>query len=101
MRLESYNSEYLLRKRKSLRRELGENPNLQELRVAVLGGSTTNEVADFLELLLLADGFRPAIYQSDYNRYFEEAVLAPEALVAFKPQIVYLHTSSINVQGAP
>jgi FkbH-like protein len=101
MRLDSSTCEFLLRKRKSLRKELLAVPNLQDVRIAVLGGSTTNEVADLLELLLLAEGFRPEIYQSDYNRYYEEAVLSPEALVAFQPNIVYLHTSCMNIQSAP
>jgi len=101
MRFDSTSSALLLQKRKSLRRELLQSPGLKDLRVAVLGGSTTNELVDLLELLLLADGFRPEIYQSDYNRYFEEAVLSPEQLVTFRPDVVYLHTSCLNIQGFP
>ena len=37
----------ILMKRRSLRRELSSRPGLQELRVAVLGGSTTEEVVNF------------------------------------------------------
>ncbi|HEX3695964.1 MAG TPA: HAD-IIIC family phosphatase [Polyangia bacterium] len=101
MHLESSTAEHLLQKRKGLRRELLQTGGLKDVRIAVLGGSTTNEVADFLELLLLADGFRATIYQSDYNRYYEEAVLAPEALIAFAPEIVYVHTTGKNLQGFP
>ena len=100
MRLDAAQSSFLLLKRKSLRRELLAAPALHEIRIAILGGSTTNEVADFLELLLLSEGFRPEIYQCDYNRYYEEAVLQPEALIAFKPDFVYLHTSCMNIRGA-
>ena len=39
------------------------------LRIAVVGGVTTNEVVDFLQLLLLSANFRPVFYQSEYNRY--------------------------------
>jgi FkbH-like protein len=101
MRLDSSTSEFLLLKRKSLRRALLDNPALQKVRIAVLGGSTTSEVVDLLELLLLADGFLPEIYQSDYNRYYEEAVLEPEKLLAFRPNVVYLHTSCLNLRGLP
>jgi FkbH-like protein len=101
MRLDSSTSEFLLLKRKSLRRELSGKQGLQDVRIAVLGGTTTNEVVDLLELLLLADGFRPEIYQSDYARYYEEAVLSPEQLVAFRPDIVYVATSYMNLRGFP
>jgi hypothetical protein len=62
--LDTFSVEDLLRKRKRLRRELLETPRLQGVKIAVLGGSTTNEV---VELLLLADGFAPNIYESEYK----------------------------------
>ena len=68
-----------------MRRQLLENPGLRELRIAFLGGVTSNEVADFLEILLLQQNFRPAFYQSDYGRYFEDAVLEPENFRLFAP----------------
>ncbi len=101
MRLDAVTSSFLLLKRKSLRRELRATEGLQPIRIAVLGGSTTNEVVDFFELLLLSEGFLPEFYQSDYNRYYEEAVLEPEALIAFRPDIVHIHTSCLNVRGFP
>jgi FkbH-like protein len=101
MSLSSITVETLIRKRKSLRRELFERPNLLEVRVAILGGSTTNEVVDFLEVLLLDKGIRPVFYQSDYNRYFEEAVIDPSQLIRFRPDIVYVCTSSVNLHKFP
>jgi|SRR5215467_285106 len=91
--------DYLIRKRQALRRELLEGENLQNLNIAVLGGPTTNEVVDLLELFLLADGFRPRFYQSEYNRFYEEAVLQPQRLINFRPDVVYLHTSFLNIQN--
>ncbi|MGH9571233.1 MAG: HAD-IIIC family phosphatase, partial [Candidatus Angelobacter sp.] len=91
----------LLRKQKALRRELQQRPNLLETRIALLCGSTANEVAGFLELLLLDHGIQPVFYFSDYNKYFEEAVLDPSRLAAFKPNIVFIYTSSTNIQGWP
>ena len=67
----------------------------------MLGGSTTNEIVDLLELLLLNAGFRPVFYQSDYGRYYEDAVVDPSAVSAFRPDIAYIHTSCINVQNFP
>jgi FkbH-like protein len=91
----------LLRKQKGLRRELLNRPNLLSIRIAFLCGSTVNEVAAFLELLLLEQGIQPVFYFSDYNKYFEEAVLDTARLVEFKPDIVFVYTSSANIQGWP
>src|SRR5579862_3342108 len=100
MRIHNLPVEHLLQKRKALRRELLENAH-SPVKIAVLGGVTTNEVVDLLDLLLLADGFLPAFYQSDYNRYYEEAVLEPEQIRAFQPDIVYVHTHWKNIQQFP
>jgi FkbH-like protein len=91
----------LLQQRRRLRRQLLETQGLRDLRIAVLGGVTTNEVVDFLELLLLAEGFRPVFYQSEYNRYFEDAVLEPEKLLDFAPDLVYIHTHAVNIRYRP
>ena len=91
----------LLRKRKRLVRELLDRENLIEVRVAVLGHGTTNELVDFLELLLANEGFRPVFHQGDYGRYYEESVLDPSALVDFKPDVVVLNTSSGAIRHFP
>ena len=91
----------LLRKQKGLRRELQNRPDLLSIRIAFLCGSTVNEVAAFLELLLLEQGIQPVFYFSDYNKYFEEAVLDTARLVEFKPDIIFVYTSSANIQGWP
>ena len=91
----------LLRKQKRLRRELRAMEGLRELRVAILGGSTTNEIADLLELQLLASRFRPVIHQAEYGGYYTYSVLDPSALVEFKPDIVYVHTSYLDIEAKP
>ena len=67
----------------------------------MLGGTTTNELVDLWEILLLNSGFRPAFYQSEYSRYYEDAVLEPELIAAFKPDIVYVHTCTLNIRTFP
>jgi FkbH-like protein len=91
----------ILMRRKSLRRELSTAEGLRDLRIAVLGGSTTNELVDFLELLLLSSGFRPCFYQSEYGRYYEDAVQDPQALIDFAPDLVYIHTSYRDLRHLP
>jgi len=90
-----------MRSRRRLRRELSALPGLQKVRIAVLGGSTTNELVDLWELLLLASGFEPTFHQSEYGLFYEEAVHNTQALAAFRPDIVYICTSYRNVQNLP
>lgn len=91
----------LLIKRRGLRRQLLTLHGLKDIRIAVLGGTTTNELVDLFEILLLQSGLRPTFYQSEYGRYYEDAVLQPEELIAFKPDVVYVHTCSLNIQTFP
>ncbi len=91
----------LLLRRRGLRRQLQARDGLQRIRIAVLGGSTTNELVDLLEILLIGNGFRPVFYQSEYGRYYEDAVLEPQTVADFKPDIVYIHTCSFNIQRFP
>jgi FkbH-like protein len=91
----------LMRKRRSLRRELSAQSGLRPIRIAVLGGSTTNELIDLLELHLLDAEFQPTFHQSEYGQFYEEAVHNTAVLQAFKPDLVYIHTSYRNVQDPP
>jgi FkbH-like protein len=101
MNLAGLSIDELQLKRKSLRRQFSASEGLEPLRIAVLGGSTTNEIVDMLEIFLLDSGFRPTFHQSEYGRFYEDAVLDPQDLIAFAPDIVYIHTSYLNVQNAP
>lgn len=87
--------------RRRLRRELLAAEGLKDIRIAVLGGTTTNEAVDLLEILLLAHGFRPEFHQSEYGRYYEDAVLEPQEIAAFKPDLIYIHTCSKNIRTWP
>ena len=93
--------EDLLIKRRALRRSLSATPNLRSIRIAILGGGTTQELADLLDLYLLESGFLPTFHQSDYGRYETDALHTPESLIAFAPDLVYLHTSVRDLQSFP
>lgn len=93
-----FDGEYLLKKKKSLRKALlAENRQRLHKKVAVLGGSTTHDIVKLLELFLLDTGIEPEFYQSEYNRYYEDAVFGNEELDRFRPDLVYIHTTSRNV----
>ena len=97
----TYSLDEFLIKRRGLRRQLLTLNGLKDIRIAILGGTTTNELVDLFEVLLLQSGFRPTFYQSEYGRYYEDAVLQPDEIIAFKPDIVYIHTCSLNIQMFP
>jgi FkbH-like protein len=101
MNLSQYSVDQLLLKRRSLRRTLLASSGLRPLRVAILGGSTTNELVDLWELLLLSEGFQPEFHQTEYGRYHIDAVRSPEELIAFRPDLVYVHTSVRNIDEFP
>ncbi len=58
----------LLRTRRKLKRRCWPTAANESKKIAVLGGSTTNDVCDMLELFLLAEGIRPVFYQSEYAK---------------------------------
>lgn len=91
--------EDILTRRRSLLRRLSERPGLHPVRIAVLGGSTTQELVNLFELRLLEAGIQPEFYQSEYGRYYAEAVHDTAALEDFHPDLVYLHTSVANIES--
>lgn len=90
----------ILQKRKSLKKELEKGEKL-EVRVAVLGGETTATIKDILELFLLDSGIKPVFYESEYNKWYEDAVFENEELQKFSPQIVLVTTFFSNIVNLP
>ena len=87
----------IMRKKRSIRRELMVKQQPVEVRIAVLGGSTTQDIVRILELFLLDMGIHPSFYESEYGQWYEEACFDTPALAEFNPQIVYLHTTFANL----
>jgi FkbH-like protein len=86
----------LHRKRRALRASLINTPVLMDVRIALLGGSTTSELRDFLELFLLSAGIRPEFFESQFAKYEEDVLIDDKALRSFSPQIAVVHTTWIN-----
>ena len=92
----------LLRKKRRIRKELlAQNPHPLQKRIAILGGSTTNEVADQLGLFLLQYGIQAEFYQSEYGQYWQDAMFGTPKLDDFHPDIIYIHTNWRNVTQFP
>ncbi len=92
---------YITKKQKSIKRELlKDGAKRIEKKIAILGGSTTNGIADLLELFLLWQGIRPTFYQSEYNQYWQDTMFGSE-LREFKPDFIFIHTSNRNIARYP
>ncbi len=91
----------LIKNKKKIKKELLEKENLLEKKIAILGGSTTSEVKNMLEIFLLNYGIKPEFYESEYNKFYEDAVFGNPELDEFNPDIIYIHTTNRNIMNYP
>lgn len=92
----------LLAKYKKIRRELlTGGAAFLDKRVAVLGGSTTHNIVQALDLFLLHHGIRCEFYESEYAQYWQDAMFPNPELESFRPDIIYIHTSNRNITRYP
>lgn len=97
-----FDAEFLLKNRRRLKRALlAEKVERIEKRIAVLGGSTTHDIVAMLELFLLQAGIAPVFYASEYNQYWQDAMLDPQQLRDFAPDLIWIHTTTRNLNGLP
>ncbi len=96
-----FNAGLLLQKKRAIKKELLEKPGLIEKRIAILSGSTIGEVQNCLELFLLHHGIKPTFFTGGYALFYEDLVFENPALSAFAPELIYIHTTSHNIQNWP
>ena len=97
-----FDAEYIIAKRRAIRRRLlaDGRPRIEK-KIAVFGGSTTSDIVKTLELFLLDAGVAPSFYESEYAQYFQDAMFPDESLLAFAPDVVFVHTSNRNITNWP
>ena len=96
-----YDMQYILTHKKKIKNELLEKNSFIEKNIAILGGSTTSEIKNILELFLLDYGIKPVFYESEFGKYYEDIMFENEELDNFKPDIIYIHTSNKNIINYP
>ncbi len=97
-----FDADYLLSKKKRIKKELlASDTKFIDKKVAILGGSTTANIMLIMELFLLNNGIRPTFYESEYNKYYEDAVFPNPELEEFVPDIIYVCTSNRNITTYP
>lgn len=100
-RLEYPYDDMILAKKKRIKKELLFADTYLEIKIAILGGSTTSEIKNILELYLLKNGIKASFYESEYNKYYEDAIFENKKLQDFNPDIIYLHTTQVNLINNP
>ncbi len=97
-----FDSQYIIKKRKSLKRTLlSDGSKRLKKKIAVFGGSTTNDIVVYLDLFLLNQGIEAEFYQSEYAQYWQDAMFPGEELLNFQPDIVFIHTTNRNIIHYP
>ncbi len=96
-----FDVEWLIKNKKKIKKELLQKKGLIDKKIAILGGSTTSEIKNMLEIFLLNYGIKPTFYESEYNKYYEDAMFGNEELDKFEPDIIYIHTTNRNITDYP
>lgn len=97
-----FDSTYILRKKNSIKKDLLVTDNkFLDKKIAVLGGSTTNDIKNIIELFLLNSGIRSSFYESEYNQYYQDAMFYNKELEEFNPDIIYVCTTNKNITKYP
>ena len=97
-----FDADYIISKKKRIKKELLENTQgMIEKKIAILGGSTTNDIKLVTELFLLNNSIKPEFYESEYNQYYQDAMFQNERLLSFKPDVIYIHTTNRNIIDYP
>ena len=97
-----FDPNYILENKRKIKKALLENSEtFVEKKVAILGGYTTSAIKQIMELFLLNNGIKVSFYESEYNKFYEDAMFDNAELEAFKPDIIYVCTSNRNITRYP
>ena len=72
---------------------------IAECKIAILSGSTTSLVSRLLKLFLLNNGIKAEIFEGHFGNFFIDAMNPSAELIAFKPDIIYIHSSRVNLKS--
>ncbi|MFQ5698558.1 MAG: HAD-IIIC family phosphatase [Myxococcota bacterium] len=87
--------------RRLVRPAIDAAPSRDRLRIAVLGGSTTIQLVELLELFLASFGIPFELYEAEYG-IFRQEILTPGSLLdRFSPQLIVLATGAGDVGVRP
>ncbi len=97
-----FDANNILKKKKQIKRKLLEmDREYIPKKIAILGGYTTHDIKMILELFLLRYGIKPVFYESEYNRFYQDAMFPNAELERFSPDLIYICTCNRNVMHYP
>lgn len=97
-----FDPNFILENKRKIKKALLENSEgFIEKKIAILGGSTTAAIKQIMELFLLNNGIKASFYESEYNKFYEDAMFDNKELEEFKPDIIYVCTSNRNITKYP
>lgn len=97
-----FDANYILSKKKQIKRKLLEmDREYIPKKIAILGGYTTHDIKMILELFLLRYGIEPIFYESEYNRFYQDAMFPNAELEDFGPDLIYICTCNRNIMRYP
>jgi FkbH-like protein len=70
-------------------------------RLAILGGPTTIQLRQLIELFLAGEGLAAEIYEADYGLFRQEILSDGSGLDHFRPEIIFLATGARDVTQLP
>ena len=73
----------------------------KKIRIAILGGSTTALIKESLSNYLNVNDNEAVFFESEYNQFYFESIKPSVKLKKFKPQIIYIHSTSANIDEYP
>ena len=93
-----FDNSLLIKTKKKLKRALMSDDSVRiKKKIAVLGGSTTSDIIAMLDVFLLEQGIEAEFYESEYAQYWQDAVFSNDELDSFKPDLIFIHTTSRNI----
>ena len=72
-----------------------------ELKIAILGGSSTQHIRDLVDIFLLKENINAEIYEGQFNSFFEEIFFDVNGLNNFKPNVIWIHSTWRNIKHFP
>ena len=72
-----------------------------KIRIAILGGSTTDLIKNNLNEYLAINNIEGIFFQGEYNQFYFESINPSQKLKKFKPQIIYIHSTTANIEEFP
>ena len=72
---------------------------IAECKIAILSGSTTSLVSRLLKLFLHNNGIKAEIFEGNFGNFLIDAMNPSVELIAFNPDIIYIHSSRVNLKS--